>query len=388
MRLSPHELAALKAEHPVEALIQSRIRLGRPNARGIRPGPCLCEPVRGKSPLWVDTARQTWGCLRGHGCGGDIFGYLHQFEGLDFPAAIRRLGGQPISAQARTVDPREEHARKRLERAKLERDRRQAFEIWRRAGPAHGTIVDNYFQFRGLEPPATRSIRFSSAEPYYAPTGAGANPTVVWSGPAMVAAIVGPDRRFMGVHRTWLDPRLASGGLPEGASGKATILSPDGEPLPAKKMRGWKRGGAIRLNDPRYDCGRIVLLIGEGVETTATALQACQHHGAPGDCYVAWAAGDLGNISGGGLGPSAPHPDKPGRWIPSSDPDPDAPGLMPPEWADLVVLLGDGDSDELVTGARLECARRRYEGAGFKTAIAMAPAGCDFNDLARRAAAA
>ena len=204
----------------------------------------------------------------------------------------------------------------------------------------------------------------------------------------MVAAIVGPDRRFMGAHRTWLDPRLASGELPEGASGKAVITSPDGDALPAKKMRGLKRGGAIRLNDPHYDCRRIVLLVGEGIETTATALQACRRHGAEGCCYVGWAAGDLGNISGGALGPSTPHPGRPGLWIPSDEPNPDAPGLMPPEWADLVVLLGDGDSDSLVTRARLECGRRRYEAAGFRTVIAMAPDGADFNDLARREAAA
>jgi hypothetical protein len=59
---------------------------------------------------------------------------------------------------------------------------------------------------------------------------------------------------------------------------------------------------------------------------------------------------------------------------------------MPPEWANLV-LLGDGDSDAYVTRARLECARRRYEGAGFRTVIAMAPDGVDFNDIAMRTVA-
>ncbi len=128
-------------------------------------------------------------------------------------------------------------------------------------------------------------------------------------------------------------------------------------------------------------------MIGEGIETTATALQACQRHGAADDCYVGWATGDLGNISGGGLGPSEPRPEKTGRWIPSNEPDPAAPGLMPPPWAELVVLLGDGDSDPRVTRARLECARRRYQAAGFKTVVPMAPDGLDFNDLAREAAA-
>ena len=115
MRLSPHELAAIKAANPVEALISARVRLGPPNARGIRSGPCLCEPVRGKVPLWLNTALQTWGCLRGGGCGGDLFDYLEQFEGLDFASAIRRLGGQPTCAKARMVDPRVERERKRNE---------------------------------------------------------------------------------------------------------------------------------------------------------------------------------------------------------------------------------------------------------------------------------
>jgi hypothetical protein len=203
----------------------------------------------------------------------------------------------------------------------------------------------------------------------------------------MVAAIVSRERVFCGVHRTWLDPRLGDGALPASASGKALLTRADGTPLPAKKMRGAKRGGAIRLNEPRYDANRIALIVGEGIETTTTALQACRRHADGGTLFVAWAAGDLGNISGGALGLSAPHPDRPGRWIPSAEPDPEAPGLMPPLWAHITVLLGDGDSVPLVTAARLECGRRRFEAAGRRTAIAMAPAGADFNDIARGLAA-
>jgi len=382
-RLSPSEIAAIKATNPVEALVESRIHLSRPNARGISSGMCLCKPVRGKAPFWVNTVNNTWGCLRG-GCGGDVFGYLRQFEGLDFASAVQRLGGCPVVAQSPAVRQRKEREQKRIEREKLEKERSQAFKIWNRGRPSFGTIVEAYFRHRGFEPLTTNSIHFAPTEPYYAHRDPNDDqPIVLWTGPAMVAAIVGPDRRFMGVHRTWLDPRLATGELPATASGKAVILGPDGDPLPVKKMRGQKKGGAIRLNDPRYDCRRILLLIGGGIETTATALQACQRHGAEGDCYVGWAAGDLGNVSGAALGPSEPHPDKPGHWIPSSNPNPDGPGLMPPEWADLIVLLGDGDSDALVTRARLECARRRYAAAGFKTATAMAPEGADFNDVAR-----
>ncbi|WP_210208986.1 hypothetical protein [Roseiarcus fermentans] len=52
----------------------------------------------------------------------------------------------------------------------------------------------------------------------------------------------------------------------------------------------------------------------------------------------------------------------------------------------MTVILGDGDSDPFVTRARLECARRRFERAGRRCAVAMAPPGADFNDLARKAA--
>ncbi len=254
MRLSPRALAAINTAHPVEDLIEARVKLGRPNARGIRAGQCLCQPVRGKSPLWVNRNNPTFGCLRGGGCGGDVFGYLKQFEGLDFASAIERLGGQAVAAKPRAIDPQEEREHKRLEREKREKERGQAFAIWARARPTPGTPVDAYFLHRGLAPLATRAIRFARTEPYFSHHGPDDAPTVLWTGPAMVAAIVGPDRHFLGVHRTWLDPRLASGELPEGASGKTEIIGPDGDVLPSKKMRGNKRGGAIRLNDPRYDC--------------------------------------------------------------------------------------------------------------------------------------
>src|ERR1700722_5867890 len=83
-RLSADQLTAMKASNLVEERIEARVRPGRPNARGVRAGPCLCEPKRGKSPLWVNAHTQKWGCLRALGCGGDIFDYLARFEGYDF----------------------------------------------------------------------------------------------------------------------------------------------------------------------------------------------------------------------------------------------------------------------------------------------------------------
>ncbi len=390
-RLSPDELADLKDQHPIEQMIAARGRLGRANSRGILAGPCLCAPVRGKSPLWVNPARQSWGCLKG-GCGGDLFSFLEQFDGLAFKAAIESLcGGETRRDPAAIERLRAERAlrdeqRARQEAALSEAQRQRVFAIWQTATAGGGTLVDEYFLWRGLAPLASKSLRFSPDEPFYEIAEAeGGRPPILHRGPAMVAMIARPDDSFGGVHLTWLDPRLGTPQMPAGASGKAAIARPDGAPANPKKMRGVKQGGAIRLNEPPRSAGRIVLLIGEGIETTATALHACHAYGPPGEAYVGWAAGDLGNLCGGGLGPSTPHPGRPGRWIPSEHPDPDAPGILPPEWADLTVILGDGDSDPLPTTARLERARRRFVAAGRAAIVAMAPRDCDFNDMLREA---
>src|ERR1035437_4678314 len=79
----------------------------------------------------------------------------------------------------------------------------------------------------------------------------------VHTGPAMLAAIVGADGRFSGLHITWLD--LAR------PKGKAEVPDPTtGDLLPAKKVRGSKSGGRIEIV-PRAAPRR--LIIGEGIET-------------------------------------------------------------------------------------------------------------------------
>lgn len=388
-RLDRDELAAIKAANPLDEMVGARTRLGRPNSRGIREGQCICKPVRGKRPLWVNARTQTWGCLaRGSVCGGDCFSFLEQFDGLDFSAALRSMAGAEVvrdpEAARRMEAERQRRAAEQDARAAAlaEDERARAFAAWKAGGAIHGTSVDLYFAHRGLEPPRTKALRYSPDEPYWhAPDAEGARPQVIHRGPCMLAAIQAPDGRFLGLHRTWLDPRLGSGAMPRDASGKAQIRSPDGAPLPAKKMRGSKQGGAIRLHDGAPGA---TLLAGEGIETVETVFQALRRHGA--GAYGAWAAGDLGNLAGRALGLSVPHPEKPGRLIPSDEPDMDAPGLTPPPWAARAILLGDGDSDPLMTRARLRCARTRWERAAVPTEIRMAPDGRDFNDLARESA--
>lgn len=376
-------------KNPLDGIVEARVRLGRPNAKGIREGQCPCDPAKGKTPFWVNPATHRWGCLKG-GCQGDTFDWLQKFHGLDFKAALAHLGGGDVEADpevlaaqaAKRAKDREERERQRA--ALEEKERRRAFEIWERGGPAAGTLVEAYLAHRGLALPDTAALRFTADEPYwFVPDRDEEPPQVIHVGPCMLAAIQGPDGKFLGVHRTWLDARLGTPAMPAKASGKAEIVMPDGTPAEnRKKMRGLKKTGAIRLTRPPEGDARAVLIIGEGIETTLSVLAALRAHGRHG-AYQAWAAGDLGNIGGGSLGLSTPHPDKPGRTVPSPEPDPKDPGLMPAPWASMVMLLGDGDSDPHVTRAQLERGKARYEAAGFPTVIRFAPEGCDFNDMAR-----
>jgi hypothetical protein len=394
MRLAKDEIEALKRERPLDGLVETRVKLGRANVAGIRAGACLCAPKRGKTPLWVNGAKGAWGCLAG-ACGGDTFSYLQQWEGLDFRAALEFLGGREAVADPAAIAAAEaarrvrEAGRAQREAELAETERRKCWAVWQRGVPIEGTAAAAYFRHRGLEVPLSKALRFVADETYWAltpdpsPAGAGeGGMVVVHRGPCLLAAIQAPDGKFLGLHRTWLDPRLGTPDMPRDSGGKAPLVAPDGSPLPAKKMRGGKQGGAIRLHDYRDDGRERVFIGGEGIETVETVYQALVAY-APGPDYAAWAAGDLGNLSGRGLGPSTPHPTLPNRRVPPVEPDPAAPGMMPPPGTDRVILLGDGDSDPHVTGARLECAKARWEAAGVPTEICMAPSGVDFNDLVR-----
>lgn len=393
-RLAKEAISKLLDDKPLADMIGQRVRLSRPNGKGVCAGPCLCDPKKGKAPLWVSTVTHRWGCLKGD-CGGDTFDFLREHEGLDFRAAVERLGGGAVETDPHVLaEAATERARRADERAKREAaldedERRRAFALWERGLLAEGSLVALYFAHRGLSLPATPSLRYSPEEAYWWTEGD--KPVPIHTGPCMLAAIQGPGGKFLGLHRTWLDPRLGTDLMPpwgdgEGfASGKAQIVGPDGQPVQnSKKMRGGKKGGAIRLTRPPAEGETAPLLMGEGIETTRTVLEAMERTGRTG--WQAWATGDLGNIAGGALGVSTPHPTKPGKRVPSPEPDLKDPGTLPPPWASRVVLLGDGDSDPLVTGALLERGRARYAAAGVPTVICWSAAGEDFNSMLRRAA--
>ncbi|MEH6727143.1 MAG: hypothetical protein V7703_13355, partial [Hyphomicrobiales bacterium] len=181
---------------------------------------------------------------------------------------------------------------------------------------------------------------------------------------------------FLGAHCTWI---RADG------RGKMVLKDRFNTVLKSKKIQGFQKGGAIRLT-PGRSLGAPHLLMGEGIETTLSALYALCLAG-KGAGYAAWCGVSLGNMSGGGLGPSAPHPSDPKKRVPSPVPDMERPGLQVPDWAEQVTLLGDGDSDRPITLARMACAANRARADGAKKGvrrivrIAWADDGKDFNDM-------
>ena len=187
-----------------------------------------------------------------------------------------------------------------------------ALAIWQAARPSDGTLVESYLVSRGLYLPPTPTLRFHAGLKH--PSGG------VW--PAMVALVTrGSDDTPLAIHRTFL---ARDGG------GKAPVD-------PQKMMLGPCRGGAVRLA-----AFGSVLMVGEGIETCLTAMQAT---GRP-----TWAA-----LSTSGL-----------RTLD-----------LPTDVRDVIVLA---DGDEPGEAAARDCAWR-WKREGRRVRIARPPQGLDFNDM-------
>lgn len=192
------------------------------------------------------------------------------------------------------------------------RPHRDAMAIWSTTHPAFGTLAESYIRARGLTIPPPGTLRFHPSLKHPSNT--------LW--PAMVALVTrGCSGEPVAIHRTFLTPD---------GSGKAPVD-------PQKMMLGPCRGGAVRLAPPGD-----LLMVGEGIETCLSAMQAT---GKP-----AWAA-----LSTSGLGT-----------------------LDLPDTVREVVILAD--SDDAGEAAAKRCAAQ-WRREGRKVRIARPPRGMDFNDL-------
>lgn len=376
--LSDVALDDVRARNPVDQVASRFVTLRRSGRKLV--GPCpICSPnPASRTAGRFEVDGETWVCAV---CsdGGDVIRLVQRVQGLDFRAAVAWLGG------AQEIDP-EEARRREAERARKraaqewasahyrEEERRRIWQMWQAGRPIAGTAVEAYLAQRGLPlPPPGAALRFAGDVPYYE-TGA-ADARVIHRGPAMLAAIVAPDGRFSGLHTTWLD--LAP------PNGKALIVSPrTGEVLPAKKVRGTKLCGRIELvrcREPRR------LVIGEGIETVLSVWTALARAGRDLGATAFWSSIDLGNL-GGRATETVPHPTllnergRPQR-VPGPVPDMAVPGIPVPDSVTDIVLLGDGDSDRVLTDNALKRAAARWARPGRVIRAAWAPEGRDFNDL-------
>lgn len=336
-----------------------------------RIGPCpMCG---GDDRFGINTRKNQWQCRR---CGGkgDQIALVQFVLGLDFPAALEWLCGprQELSAEeraARAARDAENQRRKEAEAAKFRAKAiADARRIWEAGQDAAVSPVRDYLAARGITPDHLPRLpiclRYAPNLAYMvenpAPQGRDDRFLQAHRGPAMLAAIQGPDGRFCAVHRTWFDLSRPQG--------KVAILHPvTGEKMARKKILGSKKGGAIRLSRG----AGAMLVMGEGIETTLTAAIA----GVWPEAHF-WAGVDLGNMAGARmLGKGQRY-----AGIPDLG---DAEAFVPPPWVAHLIFVQDGDSDPRDTTAKLQAGLRRAMAhrPGLRAQIAACPPGRDLNDV-------
>ena len=126
-----------------------------------------------------------------------------------------------------------------------------AQRIWNNAGPLKGPVVEAYYGWRGLAVPKIDNLRFAPSLRHKS----GVNY------PAIIARAENVKGDLTGVQRTF---------LAHDGSGKAPV-----DKKLQKMSFGVIRGSLVRLADPVDP-----LLIGEGVETVLTVMQATAYAGA------------------------------------------------------------------------------------------------------------
>jgi hypothetical protein len=384
-RLSDDELDDIRARNPVAAVAGQYVKLRSAGGRLV--GPCPICGGRVASQRF-EVRDDSWVCAV---CpdGGDVIRLVEKAESCSFRDAIERLGGRaaidPVQAQ-KMFEAREA---KRIAREKeaeryREAERKRLWKMWQAGTAIQGTLAERYLVGRGLLlPDLCPGLRYLDRAPYWhgerLDERGRKQPVALHIGPAMLGAFIRADGKFGGLHITWLD--LAA----DGSAVKLELMDPDsGEMLPAKKMRGPKTGAHIAIvlhAAPRR------LFVGEGIETVDSVYTAHIHTGRTIADTAFWAAGDLGNMAGRAIEtvahPVDTRPDGRAVRVPGPYPDPDDAGLSIPDSVEELVLLGDGDSEPVLTQYAMERAARRYARTGREIRIAFAPAGRDFNNVLR-----
>jgi len=329
----------------------------------------LCPFHTEKTPSF--TVHDTKGFYHCFGCGahGNVYDWLMDQQGMTFVEAVRVLESEtglddPAAAEKARADMERARKMRAEEEARKEaKDLDRAKATWKDARSPEQSAVSLYLRGRGLDLPKVSPLKCHPCLPYWHLRKGSKDYEILGRYPAMLAAIQGPDGRFIGLHRTYLS--LENGG-------KAKIPDPDnlGEFLKPKKMKGNVMGGAIRLTAPAP-----FMAIAEGIENALTALKAKP------DLSV-WVAGSLGNICGRGEGKGDPHPVHEGKNLPSEVPDMRSKAIVLPDMVRDVLILADNDGkDPDEVKAKIKRACNRFTKEGRRVRVAWPETGKDFNDM-------
>ena len=352
-------------------------------------GPCpLCSPdPQSKSATRFKVWPHKFVCAV---CckGGNAIALVMARENLSFPAAVERLGG------TREIDPKEAAriaAKAQAQREKQERiaalyreqERSRCFEIWRHAKQYGDDLIRAYHGKRDLLTPPDLRLRQLPRVPYYRD---GKGSAVLHTGPAIIAPILSAEHKFSGLHFTWLDL--------DREKGKAKIVAPDGEEFPAKKVRGTKTGGYMLVQGDFASA--TTTIAAEGRETVQAFYTSMIRAGKSIEGTLFLAGIDLGNLAGRAMETVAhpflkSRPPASGRCstggrsvrVPNDIPDLDAPAMPVPEQTELLIGLGDGDSDEFTTRQAMTRFARRHAKPSRRIRTPFAPPGEDYDSWRR-----
>ncbi len=246
-RITDDEIAAVRAQAGLVDTISRRgVRLVRRGREHVG----LCPFHKEKTPSF--TVNEDKGFYHCFGCGahGDVFDFVMHFANRSFREAVEDLHdghGSTDPDAARRVAERQRRAEAERHAQDEREDRAHteyARQMWRKAVPAPGTLVEVYLRSRGITIPVPPSLRYLAAAKYQ-PSG-----LIL---PAMVAAIQDRDGRITAIHRTYLR---------HDGRGKAGVAQP-------KMMLGPAGGGAVRLGLAGRE-----LAICEGIESALSFQQA------------------------------------------------------------------------------------------------------------------
>lgn len=353
-------------------------------------GPCIIDG--GIDRFSINRRKQVFNCRGSMDGGGDVIKMVCHLLGCNVGEACERITGRPRpdssrdesmedrAARMRENAARMEAARLRQERErevdqiKVKKDEQAVADIIDRAVPLEGTHAEAYLRLgRKLTPSKrfTADLRFVDELDYWGiPDNGSGEPRQLASLPALIAIIRNVYGDVIGVSQTYLDPIEPRKWRPTGSARNS-----------AKKVRGQKQGGMIRL-------GRVTetLAIGEGWENPLA------WHQLGGGLHIEnmslAGAVDIGNLSGQAVG-KVLHPtlsDAEGvRFkIMSGAPDLNKPGVIVPDGVKTIIIIADANSDGPRTVGHYLTAGNRFEHHGLKVGIAWPPMGYDWNNILER----